>query len=100
MNYSWHTLRAAGQSVKQLLSGCVARLTSRSLTLSEDAHTWKGTMMMNDPHLTSVAKRVRKLERELSDAEWDDDPRFGAIALELQHYKKLQEEGKLWEPNF
>ena len=56
--------------------------------------------MMNDPHLTSVAKRVRKLERELSDAEWDDDPRFSAIALELEHYRKLQAEGKMWEPNF
>lgn len=55
---------------------------------------------MSDPYLESVAKMVRKLEKELSDAEWDDDPRFSAIALELHHYKKLQSEGKLWEPNF
>lgn len=56
--------------------------------------------MMNDPHLTSVAKRVRKLERELSDAEWDSDPRYEMIATELDHYRKLQAEGKLWEPDF
>lgn len=55
---------------------------------------------MNDRHLISVAKRVRKLERELSDADWDDDPRYSIIASELEHYKKLQAEGKMWEPNF
>ena len=99
MNYWQHTLRAARQSVKRLLSGFAARLTSVSLMSSEEEHIWK-EMMMNDPHLESVAKRVRKLERELSDADWDDDPRFSAIALELQHFKKLQAEGKLWEPNF
>lgn len=99
MQFSGHILRAARQSARRLLIGFAAKLTSRSLISSEDAHIWR-TTMMNDPHLTSVAKRVRKLERELSDAEWDDDPRFSAIALELEHYKKLQAEGKMWEPNF
>ena len=99
MIYLQHILMAAGQSVKQLLNGLTVKLTSRFQISSEDGHTWSETMM-NDPHLEDVVQKVRELEKELSDADWDNDPRFGVIAKELEHYKKLQAEGKLWEPNF
>lgn len=54
----------------------------------------------DDPRLTNVSAEVKRLEREVSDAEWDDDPRVGALARELRHYKELQEQGVVYEPNF
>lgn len=55
---------------------------------------------MSDPHLINVAQQVKKLEREISDAEWDSDPRLEALVRELNHFKDLQDRGVLYEPNF
>ena len=55
---------------------------------------------MTDPHLINVAQQVKKLEREVADAEWDSDPRLEALVRELNYYKDLQTKGVLHEPNF
>ena len=57
----------------------------------------------HDPNLISVAKRTRYLERQIDALEWDsglDDPRLTALIRELEHYRKLEEEGQLYEPKF
>ena len=54
----------------------------------------------DDPRLTDVSSTVKKLEREVSDAEWDDDTRLVYLVQQLRHYKELQEKGELYEPNF
>ena len=54
----------------------------------------------DDPRLTEVSAEVKKLEREVSDAEWDNDPRLEYLVKQLRHYKELQEKGQLYEPNF
>ena len=57
----------------------------------------------HDPNLISVAKRTRYLERQIDELEWDsglDDPRLTALIRELEHYRKLEEEGQLYEPRF
>lgn len=55
---------------------------------------------MSDPRLIDVAAEVRRLERAVSDAEWDDDPRLAHLARELAYYKQLQQEGVLLDPVF
>ena len=54
----------------------------------------------DDPRLTNVSAEVKRLEREVSDAEWDSDPRLEYLVQQLRHYKELQEKGQLYEPNF
>ena len=57
----------------------------------------------HDPNLISIAKRTRYLERQIDELEWDsglDDPRLTALIRELEHYRKLEEEGQLYEPKF
>lgn len=57
----------------------------------------------HDPNLISVAKRTRYLERQIDELEWEsglDDPRLTALITELEHYRKLEEEGQLYEPKF
>ena len=56
--------------------------------------------VMNDPHLIDVSKEARRLEREVADAEWDNDPRLESLVRELNYYKDLQTKGVLHEPNF
>lgn len=53
-----------------------------------------------DARLTSVAAEVKRLRRELSDAEWEDAPNVDSIRRELTHYEDLSRQGVLWEPNF
>lgn len=55
---------------------------------------------MADPRLVEVAAEGRRLEREVSDAEWNDDPRLGQLVRELNYYKDLQEKGVLYDPSF
>jgi hypothetical protein len=55
---------------------------------------------MDDPHLVSVSAEVRRLEREVSDAEWNSDPRLERLIAELNHCKTLQAAGVLYEPDF
>ena len=57
----------------------------------------------HDPNLINVAKRTRYLERQIDELEWEsglDDPRLTALITELEHYRKLEEEGQLYEPKF
>lgn len=57
----------------------------------------------NDPWLISVAKRVRRLERQLDELEWEsglDDPRLAVLIKELEHYRRLDQEGHIYEPIF
>jgi hypothetical protein len=58
------------------------------------------TGKMDDPHLVSVSAEVRRLEKAVSDAEWDSDPRMEMLIAELNHYKDLQAAGILYEPDF
>jgi len=54
---------------------------------------------MTMKNMTNVNAEVKRLERLISDMEWEDqDPRFEV--QELDHYKKLQSRGEIWEPNF
>lgn len=55
---------------------------------------------MNDPRLIDVVAEVKRLEKEVSDAEWDDDPRLSYLARQLNHYKELQAKGILYDPTF
>lgn len=56
--------------------------------------------MTDDPRLIDVTKEVRRLERAVSDADWDNDPRIEYLVKELNHYKDLMKKGVLYEPNF
>lgn len=53
-----------------------------------------------DPRLTCVVTRHKELRRELSDAEWNEDPRAELIRTEFKHYEALLKQGVLYEPNF
>ena len=55
---------------------------------------------LSDPRLTCVTTRYKQLRRELSDAEWDDDPCADLIRTEYQRYEALLKQGTLYEPNF
>ena len=55
---------------------------------------------MDDPHLVSVSAEVRRLEKAVSDAEWNSDPHIEMLIAELNHYKDLQAAGVLYEPDF
>jgi len=49
--------------------------------------------------LVNVAAEIRRLERVISDKEWEDqDSRFER--QELEHYQNLARQGVLWEPPF
>ena len=47
-----------------------------------------------------VSEEVKKLQRKVDDAEWDDDPRLAHLARELAHFKQLEDEGVIYEPKF
>lgn len=55
---------------------------------------------MTDPRLAFIPDEVKRLEREVSDAEWDQDPRLESLIRELNYYKEKQANGELYEPNF
>ena len=76
-----------------------------SLTFNTNQQTKEGKQMSydHDPNLISVAKRTRYLERQIDALEWEsglDDPRLAGLVRELAHYRKLEEEGQLYEPKF
>ncbi len=50
--------------------------------------------------LWGVSEEVKKLQRKVDDAEWDDDPRLAQLARELAHFKQLEDEGVIYEPKF
>ena len=55
---------------------------------------------MSNPFLAFIPDEVKRLTREVADAEWDDDPRLEYLVRELNYYKEKQENGELYEPNF
>lgn len=55
---------------------------------------------MSDPRLAYIPDEINKLTKEVSDAEWDDDPRLESLVRELNYYKEKLENGDLYEPNF
>lgn len=57
----------------------------------------------NDPHLISVQKERKRLEKQVDDIIWEhgvNDPRLSALITELQHMKQLDEQGVIYEPTF
>ena len=53
-----------------------------------------------DPRLVCVATRYKELTRELSDAEWDEDPSVELVRAEFKHYQALLQQGLMPEPKF
>ena len=53
-----------------------------------------------DSYLTYIPREIKRLEREVSDAEWVDNPRLAALVSELNHLKEQMNDGKLYEPRF
>ena len=53
-----------------------------------------------DDLFLNVSEEVKKLQRKVDDAEWDDDPRLAYLARELAHFKELEDEGVIYEPKF
>jgi len=53
-----------------------------------------------DVYLTYIPREIKRLEREVSDAEWENDPRLAALVSELNHLKEQMNDGKLYEPRF
>ena len=66
----------------------------------------KGTKPVSydhDPNLINVAKQTRSLRQQIDEIEWEsglNDPRLTALVQELERYRKLEEEGQLYEPKF
>lgn len=54
----------------------------------------------NDPHLTNVQRELRKKQRQLDEAEWNDDPYIEQLAAEVQRLKQLDAEGVIYDPTF
>lgn len=55
---------------------------------------------MNDERLVSVTEEHKRLSKLESDYAWEDDPRLEQVVRELHRYKKMMEEGILYDPNF
>lgn len=56
--------------------------------------------VVDDPRLISVAAECRRLEKAVSDAAWDSDPRLAQLTEELHRMKALHAQGVLYEPTF
>lgn len=50
--------------------------------------------------LTCVATRIKELQKELSDAEWESSPNVDMLRHELEHFTNLMRRGILLEPDF
>ena len=55
---------------------------------------------MSDPRLAYIPDEIKKLNKDISDAEWNDDPRLEFLVNELNDYKEKLEKGQTYEPNF
>jgi len=58
------------------------------------------SMRSINPDLVYVPDEIKRLEREVSDAEWNEDPRLAFLVNELNHYKELLNADRIFEPNF
>lgn len=50
--------------------------------------------------LICVATRIKQLQKELSDAEWNNSPDISFLRHELAHFTSLAERGIVYEPTF
>jgi len=50
--------------------------------------------------LTNVVSQLKRLRRQIDDAEWNDKPVARAKRDKLSTLKKLVNAGILWEPKF
>jgi len=55
---------------------------------------------MSDPRLAYIPDEIKKLNKEISDSEWNNDPRLEFLVNELNDYKEKLEKGQTYEPNF
>ena len=56
---------------------------------------------MPDQRIQPITELIRKLETDLSDAEWDlDFTKADRLYEELCYYRKLHKDGELYVPNF
>ena len=55
---------------------------------------------MMDDRLLDVVSRIKELTSDVSDAEWDQDPRFEELGQELRVLRALHEKGVNYEPKF
>lgn len=55
---------------------------------------------MRYPDLIDVTQEVRRLRKEVSDAEWNHDPAADVLRRELEYYENLQAKGHIYEPAF
>jgi hypothetical protein len=53
-----------------------------------------------DPYLTNVQRELRTKQRQLDDAEWNDDPYIEQLAAEVQRLKELDAQGVIYDPTF
>lgn len=53
-----------------------------------------------DPYLTNVQRELRTKQRQLDDAEWNDDPYIEQLAAEVQRLKELDAKGVIYDPTF
>jgi hypothetical protein len=53
-----------------------------------------------DPYLTNVQRELRTKQRQLDDAEWNDDPYIEQLAAEVQRLKELDARGVIYDPTF
>jgi hypothetical protein len=53
-----------------------------------------------DPYLTNVQRELRKKQRQLDEAEWNDDPYMEQLAAEVQRLKELDAQGVIYDPTF
>jgi len=57
----------------------------------------------NDPRLIDVTSSLKAAEKQRDDIEWEfgiDDPRIAELAKNIRHWKSLEAQGKIVEPNF
>ena len=54
----------------------------------------------SDPYLTNVQRELRTKQRQLDDAEWNDDPYMEQLAAEVQRLKQLDAQGVIYDPTF
>jgi hypothetical protein len=53
-----------------------------------------------DPYLTNVQRELRTKQRQLDDAEWNDDPYIEQLAAEVQRLRELDAQGVIYDPTF
>jgi len=61
---------------------------------------------MSDPRLTLISNRLKEVDREISDLEWNHDSielgpdKLQALYLEREHLQYLLHKGDSYVPNF